>query len=484
MTLTSYLKLFIRRVRSEAGIAVPISLAVLAVVLTLTAVAVAAATQANSHTNLDASRKAALEAAEAGVRTATYRINMFLPQQGYCPTTPATTILASGLCAQDGPESLGNGETFSYWVSDVLANGQGCAGVPVATPNSSQRIIQRCITAVGTAGTGTQNQVSARVQVRVASYTGQSLFSVQGLIGLNQLSLQGHATVNGQGGTNGQLLIDNQASETGTVLGPSATLNPGHNPHADPGTVTQLTPAQGPIGLPLPSFGNTATVNSDSRIGAPGTTTVTCSQSPPPGYDTCSGGQITWSDTAADPRDLTVSNGASLTLGGGIYNFCKFSLQNQSTLKVAAGTYTTIYIDSPADPNSGCKAGQGTVSVANQVNVITQTVDQTGTPDPTALKIFVYGDPSHPGTNIVNWDNNSTTYATIVAPFSTVNLNNSAAFYGAAGGYNTNVANGMSFTWDARESSLLSGQQDIYYRTAWEQCPSSGFSPTAPTAGC
>ncbi len=184
----------------------PIAVVVLMITLALGAAAVVAAVSSNDLSQRDSNGKAALEAAEAGLRAATYRLNMFLPASGRCPTNPSTTVGGSGLCAQDGPETLGNGSTFSYWVSDVLVPGQQCAGVPVTVPNSNlnpQYVAQRCITAVGTANTGGSNAVSARVQARVASYAAQALFSVPGLIGLNELTITNNAMINASGGTNG-----------------------------------------------------------------------------------------------------------------------------------------------------------------------------------------------------------------------------------------------------------------------------------------
>jgi hypothetical protein len=253
-----------------------------------------------------------------------------------------------------------------------------------------------------------------------------------------------------------------------------------------------LTAAQGPIGLPLPSFGNSATVNSDARIGAAGSTTLNCKASPPIGaaVDTCSG--VSWSDTAAAPRQVSMANGATLTLGGGVYNFCNFTTKNNVTIKIPAGVYTTIYIDSPNDPNSTggngtkCAAGSGTFTLGNGANVMVYTNDPAnpGHPDPTALKIFVYGDPSSPGNNMVTWNNNSETDATVVAPFSSVEMQNNGNWNGAAGGYNLDMLNNFTFNWYAKESTLYTGQLDIYYRTAWEQCSAIGFTPSAPTAGC
>ncbi len=187
-----------------------------------------------------------------------------------------------------------------------------------------------------------------------------------------------------------------------------------------------------------------------------------------------------------------MSNNATLTLGGGVYNLCNFSSKNNTTIKVAAGTYTTIYIDSPADPNSAgdtgtkCAAGSGTFTLGNNAQVIVQTQDplNPGHADPTALKIFVYGDPTNPGSNVVTWNNNGETDATVVAPFSAVELQNNGVWNGAAGGYDVDVLNNFTFNWYSKESSLYTGQQDIFYRTAWEQCSALGFSTSTPTVGC
>jgi len=481
----------LHQLREESGIAVPIVLAVMMVVLALSAAAVLAATANNDLAGRDANQKAALEAADAGLRAATYRLNMLLPQQGYCPTNPATQVGGSGLCAQDGPENLGNGDTFSYWVSDVLGPGAQCAGLPVTAPSglNPQTVGQRCITAIGTANTGAPNAVSAHVQIRVASYTAQAVFSVPGLIGLNEVTIAANALVNGWAGTNKDAYIGNNANVTGVDLGPPGTLHQGNNSHV--GAVTRQSPSQGPIGLPLPSFGNTASVNDDSRIGAPNSSTVNCSSPPSSSsVDTCTG--VSWSDTASDPRDLSLGPNATLTLGGGVYNFCNFSSKPNVTIKIPYGTYTTIYIDSPNDPNSAgdtgtkCAAGTGSFTLGNNAQVTVQTTDPAnpGVADPTALKIFVYGNPTSPASNKVTWSNNTNSFATIVAPFSSVELSNNGAFTGAVGGYNLDLLNNFTFNWYAKESSLLTGQQDLYYRTAWEQCPALGFNPATPTAGC
>ena len=65
--------------------------------------------------------------------------------------------------------TLGNGATFTYWVSRAMQSGDVCTGSSV---NSSLGAVeQRCITAIGTV-----NGVSARVQERVAAYNSTPVF--------------------------------------------------------------------------------------------------------------------------------------------------------------------------------------------------------------------------------------------------------------------------------------------------------------------
>ena len=50
---------------------------------------------------------------------------------------------------------------------------------------------------------------------------------------------------------------------------------------------------------------------------------------------------------------------SSLTLGGGLYNFCEIDMSGQASMTMASGVIAEIFIDSPDDPDSGCASGSG-----------------------------------------------------------------------------------------------------------------------------
>src|SRR5436305_8406185 len=101
-----------RPLEDESGSAVVLALTVLLITLALIGVAATVAIDTNTFSNRDSNAKAALEAADAGARAAVYRLNADKPGANGCPTTPASLAGANGLCAQAGPEALGNGATF------------------------------------------------------------------------------------------------------------------------------------------------------------------------------------------------------------------------------------------------------------------------------------------------------------------------------------------------------------------------------------
>jgi len=433
-----------------------VAIIVLLITTLLATAAAYTAIQTGNSNNRDTNAKRALEAAEAGLRTSTYRMNMLVPDSTHCVTTAiALPDPTTGDCT-DGQESLGNNAYFQYWNTPVLPTSTACAGVSGAS--SQQGVSQRCLTAVGTV-----NGVSVRLQVRASAFNAVPLFPLGlGVVGLNGVTITNNAT-GPNVGTNGTLAISNNASTTSATLGPLplGKVTVGNNGSSGP--VTQLPFGQ-PLGLTGVSPGTSATINNDNRItnGLNGGTTTP--------YDPSSG--ATWN---AATRMLSLSNNGSLTLGGGIYNFCGLSGANNVTISLATGARTIIYIDSPDDPGSGCAAGTGTFSLSNNTTVTNPALDAT------ALQIFVYG--LNNGSNVVNFANNSSTWATLYAPQSTVNLNNNGLLTGAIAGATVNISNNGGVSADARDSGLQATPIGLSYSTAWDQCPSA-YSPTAPMANC
>jgi hypothetical protein len=375
-------------------------------------------------------------------------------------TTAVASPDSSGYC-QGPTEALGNGATYSYVTSPVLAAGVSCVGLPLS---NLQPISQRCVTAVGIS-----NGVTQRAQTRLAAFGGTPLFGPNAIIGLKSVSISPNSAIAGQVATNGILTIQNNATTTGYQLGPGGSLQLSNGASAGPGT--QLTAAQGPIVLGPVQPGNSATTNSNYRI----TNYLNNPGNPTAPYDAAPGVSFN-----AATRVLSMSNNASLTLGGGIYNFCSFSAWNNATITLAAGVKTEIIIDSPDDPNSGCPAGTGTLSIKNNANFINPSLDTT------ALQLFVYG--SNDGSNVVTLNNNGAFYGVVYAPQSTVNITNNGAVNGAVAGNGNgaiagnvvNLINNFTFNWDSKDQYLQATSTGLYYRTAWAACVPT---PPAPDLG-
>src|SRR5437588_2627418 len=245
------------RLREETGIAIVIALAVLLISIVLVGVASSIAINTNILSTHDTNTKAALEAADAGARAAVYRLNSDKPGSNSCPTTPATSVGSNGLCAQNGPETLGNGATFTYWISRAMQTGDTCVGPSVSSSTSD--VSQRCITSLGTA-----NGVSQRLQERVAAYTSTPVFPAA-IFGTKSVTISNNVTIVSDTlnspallGTNGLLTIGGTGGGTTTIDGwgipSSATVQKGNNV-VDLGP--ESTVSQYPIATPI-NAGTTA----------------------------------------------------------------------------------------------------------------------------------------------------------------------------------------------------------------------------------
>jgi hypothetical protein len=253
--------------------------------------------------------------------------------------------------------------------------------------------------------------------------------------------------------TNGTLQVNNEASVGEVSLGKGGKIqgNGTTGPVKEEPTQFTLNPVDP---------GNSAEVNDDFRIAN--------GQKKPKiePYDE-SNNKTKFEDTAERPRTLTVNNNATLTLGGGTYNFCNLTLTNHSTITLAAGVKTRIFIDSPNDPASKCPPGSGAFAVTNESSFV------NASKDPTALQIFVYDTPE------IQFVNHVTFYGTIYAPGSAVTIVNEAGFVGAVAAKSVKIVNNGEFASDSRVEQVRATTTGIYYRTAWAECtPAPSFTGT------
>ena len=112
--------------RSESGIALPISISVLMITGALAAAAATSAMTANSQSSRDKFVKRSVAAADAGIEVGKFRINKFatvLTATNQCVSKNTSTgvlyvesVQADGWCREQS-EDLGDGVSYSYRVS-------------------------------------------------------------------------------------------------------------------------------------------------------------------------------------------------------------------------------------------------------------------------------------------------------------------------------------------------------------------------------
>jgi hypothetical protein len=445
--------IFTKLIRSESGNVMATALGVLSVTGVLTASVFSVSGRLSDSSNKSRGAKKALAAADAGLEAAVYRMN----KQNLQNTTDCFTVQlvakVNGECpGQTG--SLGNGASYTYHVTPALGVGDTCAGVPISyTGSQALSIVQRCVTAAGVA-----DGVTRRIQARVASYIGLSLFSL-GIVGLERIELKNSAKVTATIGSNGTISLGNSNQVTGVELGPSAP-NVSIGSSNSVGLVTRRSVSQGNHVLAPVDVGNSATVNDNIRLTN--------------GQDAKS--NVTFSSAT---RVLTMNNSSTLTLGGGTYNWCKFYASNSAELNIAAGAKVRIFIDSPDRPGSGCASGTGTFKASNSIEI--------NNPGPAEnLQIYVYGrHSSGSGNPDVEFENSvDFNKGFIYAPQSTVEFKNSAEMVGAIAAERVEFKNSVDFAWDPTLANLRARTLSMYYKTAWKECWSKQASASDPESGC
>lgn len=448
-----------RDTRSDGGFAMYTVIMAMTVVLVLSAALANGSVATISGVNKDELAVRAFQAAEAGSQTALHRLNLIQPQAAQCVTTAATSPqTGSNWCAATSPESIGDRQSFTYQTSSEMSG--GCTGSTYGTATS-----ERCVVA-----TGTVSGVSRRVIARVVSSSGAVPFPVNGLLGLTSVTIGNNTTTSAAIGSNGQLTVNNNASLTGGVYlwasapAPSVGSNAVVSPAASSvPTAYVLSP---PNMLHPTTLLDSKTSNDNGRLLAGANPA-----------DSCSGGNGTgstcYTNTGAIPRQLSLGNNGSVTLGGGVYNFCNINIGNGASINIASAAKVIIFIDSPDRSGSGCVAGQGGITSGNNA------VFSNPSGDPTALQLVIYGSTAQPTFFLPN---NITLAASIYAPTTAIDFKNNGSFNGGISAKSINIKNNA--TWDSRVASLRFATTLIYFRGAWRQCNSIAQAATTPATGC
>jgi Tfp pilus assembly protein PilX len=465
----------IRSQPGDGGFAMAAAIMVMFVITLLTAAAITVASQSSTSTTRDNNVKAEVEAAEAGLHVADYRLSQLKPAESQCINegelvTAKSTSEAETKCT-DASESLGNGATFKYWTTLPLKAGESCSG---RTVSSEEGITQRCVTSEGKVN-GVEPAV--RLQARVTGSAGEALFSIKGVLGLKKVLVSGSANVPGVVGSNGEIRGEGSANfekgyeicvkplaegkfvpAAGAERKKSGVKIAGKNPEAVPEYEKTRNALECPIKALLPVVHATALINENARIGA---------------ADKLEGGGYTWNK---EKYELTMESTAKLTLGESgkttKYYFCSFKMPGGGPeWKIAAGAKVEIFIGSPEEVGSKCAAGTGKMEIAGGSKTVNEAKN------PASLLIEMGGKGPFTFAN----GSGKTLEASIYAPNAKVEMSGGVIFKGGIVGEEVLLEGGTKYEWSEETGKLGGGGAAASYsRKAWEQC----VRGSGATEGC
>jgi Tfp pilus assembly protein PilX len=437
------------------------------------------AVQLSDTTNRDRSQKRALAAAEAGLQTAVYRLNQI--RNPAVPSTMCMTdrsvSLVSGQCPAAPTEQLGNGASFTYYVTPELGTLIASQRTCVSLPGQTSIDTDRCITAIGTA-----NGVSRRLQVRVTNQPGPPTFNQVGVLGKSLVFAGNSSKITSDVGTNGQARFGNSAE---TISNPSVgiagavQLGPGGTYSPVGGTSGQkvVGGVQNVDAFELPPIDFEAVESTATNVVTPGWS-------------------VSGAVYSAANRTFTINSG-TVTMPPGTYHFCRVHLGVSVKWRFHSTLPTRIYVDSPDRSGSVCGAGTGTFTSDESVEINKEAGAEQ------LLDIFVSGTAQNDTRTNYSWcspagvpaqpeecksdfmlDNSVWIEASVYAPNTSVQANNSVTWIGAVGADKIRFNNSITFTLTDAVKNRPSGSQGAALRTAWGECRAAPTVATDPESGC
>jgi type II secretory pathway pseudopilin PulG len=449
----------LRRLRSESGVAIPVTLAVLFVVAGLASVAAKAAIVSSNQSFRNSNVKRAVQAAASGLQVVIYQMNLMQPAGDQCVHKGAGDALENGPVQGDGwcapqVEDLGDNAGYGVQVSSATS-----------VTESGQQYARRTIVS-----TGTVNGVSRRGVVSVNAATGAPIFPADyAIVGRDSVEFKNNLDVQGGLGSNGDVTIKNNATICGPVTpGPGQHFNQGNN-----NTFCGYTPAPAmqPFAFQPVDLSTVSTTNDNFRLtymkngsGMPQDTCTSCDQ-------------IGWNETT---RVLTLDGDATLTLSGDNYLFCRLELRNgNSRLQIAARSTTLkVYMDVPENCPGISGAGGADLS-GRVINLNT---------NPATFALMVSGSSTIP-TAIELADGAVTAIdapMAIYAPNSTVDFKNNLDFKGSMVVKAIKVKNNAAIAYDTRIGDISSGSSIRHYdygTGSYRECTNAPTGATADS-GC
>lgn len=471
------------RLRDQRGITVPLSLFVIALLMLLGGVAMGQSVFTSDESNEDRRVKRALQAADAGLEAAVYRMNMFdtINQTSKCVQPNETEALyltgyervVAGVnwCTKVS-QDIGGRSSYSYEVSGETP--RSGAGVDLS---------DRWVVATGYADRGLPTEETRRVAAKAEAVLPSPLFGDWTVSSKRAISLDSSASVTGSIRSNenitlrsstrvnclpdGSMGVARPGPGFGVQLigGSSSTCNSDRSPAAD---LFELDP-----------ISSTAPVNDNARLGNPTASPSTkCTAG-----DVCTeSNNVLW-----DPvkRTLRLNSSASVTLGGGVYSFCRLELYSSSQIIIPAkpeGTSTGIFIDKPENCPGVSTAGSPGAVGPGSVYLDSSSAMRNQNSNPLTLQFYMLGSPTI--ATKFSMLSSTSTKMTLYAPETDFRMESSATLTGAVAAKSINMLSSTKIIYDPRVRTLRTDavfplMRQREYRECQNPAPSA-----VPDSGC
>jgi hypothetical protein len=428
-----------RALRSEDGVAVPTVLLLFVAGFALAMVAVLGSISTQRGSVRDQDSKAALAAADAGVNRALWRQNKMPPEDGFL--CAGNTTPSGGWCPAHTGEA--GDASWSYQVSIPDAAGT-----------------------VEIVSTGTRDGVSRKVSLLSTKLSGAGVFGDERVMAKDNITMNSYARIEVPVGTNGDFILDSNAEICANMrYGEGESVTYGSNS----GQCAGYSATAGDRELPPLFKPGLATNNSNSRFF---------------GQDIRSSpSEVTWDPTT---RTLSLNSNGTLTMGGQNYFICRFVMDSNSRLYMAANAQVRIYFDRPENCPS-LPADSENPSAKNQFTMSSNTeISSTGY-NPSLgnfnlIGFYFFGSPNIATT--VHLDSNAgvDNELVIYAPDSDIYMNSNSRYIGAIAGRSLDMDSNAVITADANMPPPVIDIAPFYVEGRYVECATTVSGP--PDAGC
>jgi hypothetical protein len=447
--------------RSERGMALPTALFAMIAAVGLSSAAVVASVDTQRGTARDSSSKQAIAAADAGANIALLRLNRY---------ASALTVATPCLGVTNGTLVLTT-KSADGWCPAVTGTVGNSAYSYRVTPAGS---------AMSVVSTGTASKVSRKIDVTFTPSTVGSILEKEGLIGIEDMLINGSSELHVGVGTNGNVYTNGNAEVCGNVrhgVGKDWYNNGSASQCKGYGEL-EAEVTLPPVSSFMPA--DIATNNSDYRLAL--CTKRTATERVPAGCEEDSFTGATRSSTVPwNPSTRTISMNSSkstLTLTGGDYWICKLEL-NGGQLIMGEKAPVRIFFDTPENCGIGSGGTQININGGSTISATGYNEDQQVYEMP---GLYLMGSTSR--TTWVNLNGNLKDENELVmyGPNTSFNINGNATYIGVIAGKKVNINGNATITQPKGYKPPEIGGATIYSRQSYIECTTAVSSP--PNAGC